>query len=125
LAVQVSWTPVDSSWQSHSVLSRAVVARDVTERKRAEGRLRVTVADTGPGVRLISAMRPQLGLNLAAEHDPDLVLLDLHLPDMHGQEVLRRLRAQARTANVPVVVLSADARPALINELLAQGSGPS
>jgi CheY-like chemotaxis protein len=74
-----------------------------------------------PAVRLIPAMRPQLGLELAAEHGPDLVLLDLHLPDMPGQEVLRRLRAQARTANVPVVVLSADARPALINELLAQG----
>jgi PAS domain S-box-containing protein len=73
------------------------------------------------GIRLISAMRPQLGLELAAEHGPDLVLLDLHLPDMPGQEVLRRLRAQARTANVPVVVLSADARPTLINELLAQG----
>jgi nitrogen-specific signal transduction histidine kinase/ActR/RegA family two-component response regulator len=74
-----------------------------------------------PGVRLISAMRPQLGLELAAEHGPDLVLLDLHLPDMPGQEVLRRLRGQARTANVPVVILSADARPALVKELLAQG----
>jgi CheY-like chemotaxis protein len=73
-----------------------------------------------PAVRLIPAMRPQLGLDLAAEHDPDLVLLDLHLPDMSGQEVLRRLRAQARTANVPVVVLSADARPSLIQELLAR-----
>ncbi|HEV3462747.1 MAG TPA: ATP-binding protein, partial [Actinomycetota bacterium] len=74
-----------------------------------------------PGVRLISAMRPQLGLELAAEHDPDLILLDLHLPDMPGQEVLRRLRAEPRTAQVPVVVLSADARPTLIKELLAQG----
>ena len=79
------------------------------------------VLNRRPEVRLISAMRPQLGLDLAAEHDPDLVLLDLHLPDMPGQEVLRRLRTQARTANVPVVILSADARPALINELLAQG----
>jgi PAS domain S-box-containing protein len=79
------------------------------------------VLNRRPGVRLISAMRPQLGLDLAAEHAPDLILLDLHLPDMPGQEVLRRLRAQARTANVPVVILSADARPALINELLAQG----
>ncbi|HEX3211281.1 MAG TPA: ATP-binding protein, partial [Actinomycetota bacterium] len=75
-----------------------------------------------PGVRLISAMRPQLGLELAAEHDPDLILLDLHLPDMPGQEVLRRLQAEPRTANVPVVILSADARPTLIQELLAQGA---
>ncbi|HKP99991.1 MAG TPA: ATP-binding protein, partial [Actinomycetes bacterium] len=74
-----------------------------------------------PGVRLISAMRPQLGLELAAEHDPDLILLDLHLPDMPGQEVFRRLQAEPRTANVPVVVLSADARPTLIKELLSQG----
>ncbi|HEY2958146.1 MAG TPA: ATP-binding protein, partial [Actinomycetota bacterium] len=43
-----------------------------------------------PSVRLITAMRPQLGLDLAGEHHPDLVLLDLHLPDMPGQEVLRR-----------------------------------
>jgi CheY-like chemotaxis protein len=74
-----------------------------------------------PLFRLISAMRPQLGLELAAEHDPDLILLDLHLPDMPGQEVLRRLQADARTAQVPVVILSADARPTLIEELLAQG----
>jgi CheY-like chemotaxis protein len=74
-----------------------------------------------PGVRLISAMRPQLGLDLAAEHDPGLLLLDLHLPDMPGQEVLRRLRAEPRTARVPVVILSADARPSLIQELLDRG----
>jgi hypothetical protein len=48
-----------------------------------------------PGGRLISGMRSQLRLELAAEHDRDLILLDLHVP---GQEVLRRLRAEARTA---------------------------
>jgi CheY-like chemotaxis protein len=74
-----------------------------------------------PGVRLISAMRPQLGLELAAEHHPDLILLDLHLPDMPGQEVFRRLQGEPRTAQVPVVILSADARPTLIEQLLAQG----
>ena len=74
-----------------------------------------------PAVRLIPAMRPQLGLDLAAEHDPRLLLLDLNLPDMSGQEVLRRLRAEPRTANVPVVIHSADARPSLIQELLDRG----
>jgi CheY-like chemotaxis protein len=74
-----------------------------------------------PAVRLIPAMRPQLGLDLAAEHDPGLLLLDLNLPDMSGQEVLRRLRAEPRTANVPVVIHSADARPSLIQELLDRG----
>jgi PAS domain S-box-containing protein len=74
------------------------------------------------GVNLISAMRPMLGLDLAREHDPDLVLLDLHLPDMPGEEVLRRLRSDPRTAEIPVVVLSADARPSLIKRLLASGA---
>jgi PAS domain S-box-containing protein len=75
-----------------------------------------------PGVRLISAMRPELGLELAAEHHPDLVLLDLHLPDMPGEVVLRRLQANPRTAGIPVVILSADARSGLIQRLLEQGA---
>jgi PAS domain S-box-containing protein len=75
-----------------------------------------------PGVTLISAMRPQLGLDLAGEHHPDLILLDLDLPDMPGQEVLRRLLADSNTAHVPIVILSADARPALIARLLQEGA---
>jgi CheY-like chemotaxis protein len=75
-----------------------------------------------PGVTLISAMRPQLGLDLAGEHHPDLILLDLDLPDLPGQEVLRRLRADPDTAHVPIVILSADARPALIDRLLEEGA---
>jgi CheY-like chemotaxis protein len=67
-------------------------------------------------------MRPELGLELASEHHPDLVLLDLHLPDMPGEVVLRRLQANPRTAEIPVVILSADARPGLIQRLLEQGA---
>jgi PAS domain S-box-containing protein len=74
-----------------------------------------------PGVRLISAMRPQLGLDLAGQHHPDLILLDLHLPDMPGEVVLRRLWSSPATADIPVAILSADARPALIERLLAEG----
>jgi CheY-like chemotaxis protein len=75
-----------------------------------------------PGVTLIPAMRPQLGLDLAAEHHPDLVLLDLHLPDLPGEEVLRRLRSSPRTAEIPVVILSADARPSQVERLLHEGA---
>jgi CheY-like chemotaxis protein len=73
------------------------------------------------GVRLISAMRPQLGLDLSAQHHPDLILLDRHLPDMPGEAVLRRLRTSPVTADIPVAILSADARPALIERLLGEG----
>jgi CheY-like chemotaxis protein len=74
-----------------------------------------------PGVRLISAMRPQLGLDLAGQHHPDLILLDLHLPDMPGEAVLRRLWSSPATADIPVAILSADARPVLIERLLGEG----
>lgn len=65
-----------------------------------------------PSVELIPAMMGQLGLELAREHQPDLILLDMHLPDLSGEEVLRRLRAQEETRMTPVVVLTADATEA-------------
>jgi PAS domain S-box-containing protein len=60
------------------------------------------------GAELIAAVHGRVGLELARAHLPDLVLLDLGLPDMPGAEVLRRLRADPSTASIPVVVVSAD-----------------
>jgi CheY-like chemotaxis protein len=51
-----------------------------------------------------------------------LVMLDLHLPDIGGEEVLRRLQADPKTAHLPVVVLSADTTPGQIQRLLAAGA---
>ncbi len=75
-----------------------------------------------PGVKLISAIRGRLGLDLAREHRPDLILLDLHLPDVPGDEVLRRLRQDAQTRHIPVVVISADANPGQVRRLLDTGA---
>jgi len=72
-------------------------------------------------VHLIPAMQGVLGLELAVQHRPDLVLLDLNLPDMAGEEVLRRLKKDRRTRDVPVVVLSADATPTQVGRLRADG----
>ena len=73
-------------------------------------------------IRLFSAKRGDVALQLALESRPDLILLDLNLPDMHGTEVLRRLRADPATMEVPVVVISADASPSQIERLLAAGA---
>jgi CheY-like chemotaxis protein len=73
-------------------------------------------------VTLLPALQGQLGLDLAWEHDPDLILLDLHLPDMPGEEVLRRLRADARTRHTPIVVITADATVGRSTRLLATGA---
>ncbi len=59
---------------------------------------------------------------LYIEHRPDLILLDLHLPDISGKDVLRDLRADPRTATTPVVILSADATTDQPQRLIARGA---
>ncbi len=85
-------------------------------------RLMEHIVSNRPEVKLIAAMQGQLGLELIQEHQPDLILLDLHLPDFHGDEVLRRLHDDPRTRSIPVVMVSADATPGQIERLLAAGA---
>jgi signal transduction histidine kinase len=73
-------------------------------------------------VEFLVAMQGSLALELAARHQPDLVLLDLHLPDMPGEEVLQRLRGDPRTKGIPVLIVSADATPGHVERLLAAGA---
>lgn len=74
-----------------------------------------------PGARLLSATLGIAGLELARRHQPDLILLDAHLPDMPGEEVLRQLRSDARLAGIPVIVISADATPPRMERFRAAG----
>jgi signal transduction histidine kinase/ActR/RegA family two-component response regulator len=76
---------------------------------------------TRPGMRLQSVTSGQAGLEAVAREAPDLILLDLHLPGLHGVEVLRRLRGNPATAGIPVAVLSAEAAPAVIRHMRANG----
>ena len=75
-----------------------------------------------PGARLIPAMQGSIGLELARRHHPDLILLDLNLPDADGRDILRELKHSPATASIPVVVLSAEAIPARVEELRASGA---
>jgi signal transduction histidine kinase/ActR/RegA family two-component response regulator len=64
-----------------------------------------------------SVLTGEAGLEAALHGLPDLILLDMHLPDIGGEEVLRRLRAEPATAGIPVIVLSAEASPAIIRRM--------
>ena len=73
-------------------------------------------------VQLVPAMKGRLGLELARELEPDLILLDVHLPDMTGEDVLEQLQADEATRAIPVVVISADATTAQRRRLLDVGA---
>jgi signal transduction histidine kinase/ActR/RegA family two-component response regulator len=80
------------------------------------------ILDRRNDIDLMAAGQARLGLDLAEQHQPSLVLLDLHLPDLDGLQVLAQLRANPATAAIPVIVLSADATPSQIDRLLDAGA---
>jgi len=75
-----------------------------------------------PGWRLVHALQGTLGLELARATTPDLVLLDLHLPDLPGEQVLAALQADPATRSLPVYVVTADATQGQRRRLMAAGA---
>ena len=61
------------------------------------------------GYRTLEATTGVQAVDMATEHTPDLVLMDIQLPDLDGVEALHRLRANERTATIPVLALTAQA----------------
>jgi two-component system cell cycle response regulator DivK len=73
------------------------------------------------GYSPLEASSGERALALAAEHSPALVLMDIQLPDLDGAEALRRLRADERTAGIPVLALTAQAMQGDRERFLAAG----
>jgi two-component system cell cycle response regulator DivK len=73
------------------------------------------------GFGTLEAARGDEAIAVAAKRRPDLILLDLRLPDMDGTDVARKLRSGAETGHIPVVALSASPSAGDIDRLLATG----
>ncbi len=73
------------------------------------------------GYRTLEATTGRDAIDLATEHTPDLVLMDIQLPDLDGVQALQRLRADARTETIPVVALTAQAMRGDRERFLAAG----
>jgi CheY-like chemotaxis protein len=71
------------------------------------------IAKRWPHVSVLGAMYGRQGLKLARHHQPALILLDLELPDLHGIQVLQRLREDPSTCHIPVITLGREATRAL------------
>ncbi|AZF10830.1 Sensory box histidine kinase/response regulator [Pseudomonas sp. R2-37-08W] len=81
-----------------------------------------TLLQRRPGIRLLSSMQGQLGLDLAAQHAPQLILLDVALPDIDGLKVLQRLRQSPISRDTPVLMITADASDLTRQALLKAGA---
>ena len=73
------------------------------------------------GYRTLEATTGGAAVELATEHAPDLVLMDIQMPDVDGVEALRRLRADERTAAIPVLAVTAQAMQGDRVRFLAEG----
>jgi len=102
---------------------------DATERKTvlyiednpANMRLIVQILKTIDGIDLLTAPIPSLGLELCAVHHPDLVLMDINLPDIDGYEVFNRMKKMNNCKDIPVIAVSANVFPADIKKGIDAG----
>ena len=78
--------------------------------------VRAILKSQAPGCVLSTAMTAEEGLQLAQRQQPDLILMDINLPDMDGLEATRRLKQDPQTAAIPVIALTADAMPQQIEK---------
>jgi two-component system, cell cycle response regulator DivK len=73
------------------------------------------------GYQVLGASRGEQGVDAARAHRPDLILLDIRLPDIDGLEVLRRLRSFPETREIPVLAMTAQAMPEEVDRFVAAG----
>jgi len=73
------------------------------------------------GFRTLESFTAETGVSMAAEHLPDVILMDIRLPDMSGTDALRQLKAAEATASIPVVALTSLAMKGDRERLLAEG----
>ncbi len=113
--------PPRASTVSGTLASAVTIGRVVyIEDRAADVELMRSWMQRRPGVELVCVGSAAEGLTQAAT--ADLVLLDLDLPDMRGIDLLKALKSDPRTQATPVIVVSADALPARIDECFDAGA---
>ena len=73
------------------------------------------------GYQTLEAVTGEEGVKLAKDETPDLVLMDIQLPGINGIEAFKQLRADAKTAGIPVVALTASVTPTDRSQITAAG----
>jgi PAS domain S-box-containing protein len=124
LASEPAGPPLDADHAAEVLASTAPVRRRVLciEDNDASRQLLRGLLGHVAGLEVVTAAGGIEGLELARADPPDAVLLDLHLPDSSGEEVLHALRSDPSTRGAAVIVVSADAVPARVAALTEAGA---
>ena len=84
-------------------------------------KLMETLIDRMAGITMVSAHTRELGLELAEVHKPDVIILDINLPGINGFQALHRLKESEATRDIPVIALTANAKPSEVDRGLKAG----
>ena len=87
----------------------------------ANMKLMETLTDRMVGITMVSAHTGELGLELAEVHKPDVIILDINLPGINGFQALHRLKESEATRDIPVIALTANAKPSEVERGLKAG----
>jgi len=129
--IDLPMSPESSQAQSSSILGSPAPTPSVTGKEHTFLYIEDDLANLAliqhimvrrPGIRLLFAPQGTLGLELARVHRPDLILLDIHLPDINGHEVFHKLKEDPATRSIPVLIVSASAMPAEIDSMMQAGA---
>jgi CheY-like chemotaxis protein len=114
------YAPLPESTEKTSQVSEAPVLLYV-EDNAANLKLVEQIMVQRPHIRLLTAPQAKLGIELAQVHQPDLILMDIHLPGMNGVEAFDYLSTQEETKHIPIVAVSANAMQSDIDRTLKKG----
>jgi CheY-like chemotaxis protein len=73
------------------------------------------------GLRVLYAPNGRVGVEMAQQHRPDVIVLDIEMPEMNGLEACRRLKEDSQTADIPIVMLTVRSEPAFVPGGIDQG----
>ena len=95
-------------------MSKSILIIDDEEDVRSVAQMGLEMAANW---NVITACSGEEGLSLAESDQPEVILLDLMMPDWDGKETLKQLKANQNTANIPVILMTAKTQSAIANEL--------
>jgi len=113
---------LDKNKIEKDLINKKGIVLCIEDNKRNIELIKQVISLKRPNIEIISSLTGKETLQLAIINKPDLILLDLNLPDIIGSEIIRSLQLNKKTKNIPIIVMSADVNPQKIEKALSLGA---